>query len=72
MLASITKANKVGLICLLTNRPFSYSYKESESNDICVNFVKLSNVNNRDLPLKPLNRTLRIIMYKTSLDPDFF
>ena len=32
----------------LYNRPFSYSKKESESNDILIHFVGFSNVQNRD------------------------
>ena len=45
------------------NRPFSYSQKESQSNDTLLHFVEFSNVHNSDSSLMPLDRTSRIKMY---------
>ena len=50
------------------NRPCSYSKTESESNDICIHFVKSSNMNNGDDAYSIKHFVLRSI----SLDPDSF
>ena len=48
------------------SRPFSYSKKESELNDIYVHFVEFSNVNNAMVitATTPFNQTLCLNMYK--------
>ena len=43
------------------NRPFSYSEKESQSNDTLLHFVEFSNVHNSDISS---NATRSNLMYK--------
>ena len=43
------------------NRPFSYSEKESQSNDTLLHFVEFSNVHNSD---RSSNATPSNLMYK--------
>ena len=45
-----------------SNRPFSYSKKESGSSDISLHFVEFSNVHNTD---KSSNATQSNLVYKT-------
>ena len=46
---------------LLLNRPFSYSEKESQSNDTLLHFVEFSNVHNSD---RSFNATGSNLVYK--------
>ena len=46
------------------HRPFSYSENECGSNDISLQFVEFSNVDNCDEALTPLYRTWSIKLYK--------
>ena len=45
----------------MTNRPFSYSEKESQSNDTLLHFVEFSNVHNSD---RSSNATRSNLVYK--------
>ena len=45
----------------LINRPFSYSEKESQSNDTLLHFVEFSNVHNSD---RSSNATRSNLVYK--------
>ena len=47
----------------MINRPFSYSKKESGSNDISLDFVEFSNVHNTD---RNSNATQSNLVYKNS------
>ena len=51
-----------------SNRPFSYSGKESESNDVMMHFEEFSNVHNSDRTSNATrsNRTSRIKLYKNN------
>ena len=46
---------------LINNRPFSYSEKESQSNDTLLHFVEFSNVHNSD---RSPNATRSNLVYK--------
>ena len=46
---------------LASNRPFSYSEKESQSNDTLLHFVEFSNVHNSD---RSPNATRSNLVYK--------
>ena len=50
------------LFCSGCNRPFSYSEKESQSNDTLLHFVEFSNVHNSD---RSSNATRSNLVYKS-------
>ena len=54
------------------NRPFSYSKKESGSNDISLHLVEFSNVHNTDRSSHATQWYPRVRMFVISLDPDSF
>ena len=49
--------------CFMNNRPFNYSKKESESNDVLMQFEELSNVHNSD---RRSNATRSNVLYKNA------
>ena len=57
-----SKLDSVGMY----NRSFSYSEKESQSNDTLLHFVEFSNVHNRDISSNATRSTSRIKMYKNN------
>ena len=56
----------------LPHRPFSYSEKESQSNDTMLHFVECRMCTIAIEALTPLHRTSRIKMYEITLDPGSF
>ena len=60
------EANKI-----ILNRPFSYSEKESQSNDILLQFVEFSNVHNRSSNATRSNFANKNVI-KITLDPGSF
>ena len=57
---------------LSKNRPFSYSEKESQSNDTLLHFIEFSNVHNSDRSSNASRSNLVYKMYKNNAQPRLF